>query len=79
MTHDDQIACPCCGDPMIEALVVCWDCYRITNRLEADIDHIHESGTTTVIDRYGATAYAVHVTSAQVAKWDNERNARQAK
>ena len=56
---------------MIEALVVCWDCYRITNRLEADVDHL----STWYLQGRPYEEIA-NVTSAQVAKWDNERNAR---
>ena len=74
MDRNEQIACPCCGDPMDPSMVVCWDCWHITNRLEADVDHIHPSGTKSFSGYHITTA--VHVTSAQVTQWDNERNKR---
>lgn len=35
MTHQQSISCPCCGDPMDPSCVVCWECYRLSNRLQA--------------------------------------------
>ena len=29
----ETIACPCCGDPMHVDQVVCWPCWRTTDRL----------------------------------------------
>lgn len=32
-TKNSTAMCPCCGDDMNAANVVCWHCYRLTNRL----------------------------------------------
>lgn len=50
--------CPCCGDPMHPALVTCWTCYRLSNRLTAGIwpdgnGHTFEL-TADAIARYNA-------------------------
>ena len=29
----DRIGCPCCGDPMHPDQIVCWPCFRSTDRL----------------------------------------------
>lgn len=28
-----KVACPCCGGPMAMEEVVCWACFRLTNKL----------------------------------------------
>ena len=32
-TMSSTTNCPCCGDPMDVGCVVCWVCYRATDRL----------------------------------------------
>lgn len=54
--------CPCCGNTMDPSLVVCWVCYRATNRLQPGIYHLGPS-----------TQDPIHLTSESVVQWDHER------
>lgn len=65
-----NISCPCCGDPMQTGQVVCWTCYRITNKL-ASGTHLDPDGTTATDQ-----GYAVTITEEQIAQWDKARNER---
>ncbi len=65
-----EVYCPCCGDIMESHLVVCWDCYRITNKLQAGF-HLNPLGTTASDEGYG-----VQLTNELINKWDTERTAR---
>lgn len=45
MTHPlaapSRVPCPCCGEVMNYALVVCWDCYGLSQSLTAGTEHVH--------------------------------------
>lgn len=58
----ETVPCPCCGDPMGAYSVVCWPCYRWTNRLTP--------GTYT--DR----GVPSEVTAVDIARWDEARRLR---
>ena len=60
----DTVGCPCCGDPMSPANVVCWTCYRLTNRLQP--------GT------YPDVGGTFEITEADVARYDALRARRTA-
>lgn len=63
-------SCPCCGDPMQTENVVCWVCYRATNRLAPGV-HPDPDGTTATDQ-----GYAITITKAQIAEWDRARDER---
>ena len=65
-----NIFCPCCGDAMPSGQVVCWTCYRATNRLTPGV-HLDPDGTTATDH-----GYAITLTQAQIAQWDRARNER---
>ena len=58
------IACPACGDAMSLANVVCWPCYRYSDRLTPGTHSDPETG------------YLFTFTVAAIAKWDRARDAR---
>ena len=64
------VSCPCCGDPMQTGQVVCWTCYRATNRLTPGV-HLDPDGTTATDQ-----GYAITITEAKIAEWDRARNLR---
>ena len=65
-----QVSCPCCGDGMADSLVVCWECYRITDRLQPGT-YLDENGVTATDE-----GYAVVLTSSQIQEWDTARDQR---
>lgn len=66
----NETSCPCCGDPMEPTLVVCWTCFRITDRLSPGL-HLDPTGATATNQ-----GYAAHITNADITKWDLERTTR---
>ena len=61
----ESVACPCCGDPMHPDQIVCWPCYRSTDRLTPG--------------RHADPTFAgmtFTVSAANVERWEAERDAR---
>ena len=56
------IGCPCCGDPMDSNMVVCWVCYRWTDRLTPG--------------SYDDMGFLNMITAADIAEWDAARDGR---
>jgi len=69
MPYAIQRACPCCGDDMDACNVVCWLCYHATNRLEADVYHLHPDGTAMTTQ-----GPAMFVSSQALKRWDAQRD-----
>lgn len=59
-----MIECPCCGDEMSRELVVCWSCYRASNRLTPG-SYASLIGTSPRL-----------ITTHMVSRWDAERSQR---
>lgn len=57
-----EVTCPCCGDSMARENVVCWECYRATNRLSSGV-HLDANGCFTV-------------SAEDIASWDKARLSR---
>ncbi len=64
MAENNKVKCPFRGEPMDRENVVCWSCFRLTNRLTPGD---HEEGPATY-----------HITGKNVAGWVAERDARMA-
>ena len=62
-THETTTGCPCCGDTMPTDLVVCWTCYRLSDRLQAG-RWPDGNGLTFV------------VTDEDIKRWDKARDKR---
>ncbi len=58
-----SVPCPCCSDDMSPALVACWDCYRLCDRLTPG----------TYPDGFGGT---FTLSRADVDRWDGHRDDR---
>jgi hypothetical protein len=64
--------CPCCGDAMPSTLVVCWPCYRFTDRLTpGTYREIVSAGWG---DHYTSERFTL--SAADVDQWESERAAR---
>ena len=74
MAQAVQRPCPCCGDDMDACNVVCWPCYRATDRLTpgTHLDPNRNRRTKTFQP-------TIIITQAQIDAWDNERETRLAK
>lgn len=65
MQVTEIVGCPCCGEEMDSTCVVCWDCYRSSNRLTAG----------TYPDSYSPGA-TFTLTAADIERYDSARAAR---
>lgn len=62
--QDMTVACPCCGDNMTADMVVCWECFRLTDKLTPGTYPNNP-------DRFGSSVFVV--TADDIAAWDRER------
>ena len=62
--------CLCCADEMASDQLICWDCYKLTNRATPGT-YPHLEGTSTIDG-----VSSVVITSADVDRWSDLRDAR---
>ena len=65
-----HITCPCCGDEMASEQIVCWTCFRATNRAMPGT-YPHPEGTSTIDG-----VPSIVITGADVNHWLALRDAR---
>lgn len=61
--------CPCCGDEMDAEMIVCWECFKLSNRLSPGE---HEDILLTTGYKIGTFV----LTEEEVELWSSARDAR---